>query len=301
MLNDTISTLIRNLNDEQSLAIKELIHQVADFDSNLLIYGETGVGKDFWANYLSAVSSYSTILNLNCGDVPPNLLESEWFGYKRGAFTGADRDFEGKWSKATGGILFLNQIDLLDLNLQARLLRIIERKKFFPLGSVEEQDINVRFVFSADDDIEQKVREGTFRADLFYRISTHKVRIPPLRERKKDIIPLLRYFAKSKQIDFTLGEDDLELLRLYPWRGNIRELENFITSVAIKKKQLTHDDIQLLLKNSTDFLESIINRDITLEELEQKYITFLLQKYRNKVKVANILGISRKSLYNKLK
>lgn len=152
-----IFTLLNNYRDKKSLEIKNKIDRIADFDTNILIYGETGVGKDFWANYLFEISKFKKILNLNCGDVPESLLESEWFGYKKGAFTGADRDYEGKWKKAENGILFLNQIDLLSLNLQSRLLRIIERKKYFPLGANKELDINVRFIFSADRDIEEKV------------------------------------------------------------------------------------------------------------------------------------------------
>jgi transcriptional regulator with PAS, ATPase and Fis domain len=300
MRNGIIFTQAQNLVDEKSLAVKEAIRHAADLNSNLLVYGETGTGKDFWVEYLFEISNYSAILNLNCGDVPENLLESEWFGYKKGAFTGADKDYDGKWKKAEGGLLFLNQVDLLSLNLQSKLLRIIERKKYYPLGSGEETEIHARFVFSADDDIEQKVREGKFRADLYYRVSTYKIWTPPLRDRKKDILPLVAYWARQKNLTVNLSPKALDLLIRYPWRGNIREIENFVAAVSVGKSQITDDDVYLLLKNSGDFFETVKAADMTLEELETRYIDYLMRKYRNKVKVANILKISRKSLYNKL-
>ncbi len=302
MQNDTIFTRIKNLRDKKSLAIKETVHQVADLNTNLLIYGETGVGKDFWVNYLFEISSFPTLVNLNCGDVPENLLESEWFGYKKGAFTGADRDYEGKWKKAEGGILFLNQVDLLSLNLQSKLLRIIERKKYYPLGSNQEKDIQARFIFSADENIEEKVREGTFRQDLYYRISPYRICVPPLRERKKDILPLVKFFANQNRLEIKTSKKGEQLLIDYPWRGNIREIENFITTAAVGKKELTliDDDIFSLLKTSGNFFETVKDSDLSLAELEDRYIDYLLRKYKNKVIVARILKISRKSLYNKL-
>lgn len=302
MQNDTIFTRIKNLRDKKSLAIKETVHQVADLNTNLLIFGETGVGKDFWVNYLFEISSFPTLMNLNCGDVPENLLESEWFGYKKGAFTGADRDYEGKWKKAEGGILFLNQVDLLSLNLQSKLLRIIERKKYYPLGSNQEKDIQARFIFSADENIEEKVREGTFRQDLYYRISPYRICVPPLRERKKDILPLVKFFANQNRLEIKTSKKGEQLLIDYPWRGNIREIENFITTAAVGKKELTliDDDIFSLLKTSVNFFETVKDSDLSLAELEDRYIDYLLRKYKNKVIVARILKISRKSLYNKL-
>jgi two-component system NtrC family response regulator len=301
MPKDTIFTLIKNLKDRKSLEVEKKIRSIADLNTNFLIYGETGVGKDFWVDYLLSISQVPGILNLNCGDVPESLLESEWFGYKKGAFTGADRDYEGKWRKAEGGILFLNQVDLLSVNLQSRLLRIIERKKYFPLGSNQEVGIDVRFVFSADHDIEEKVRKGEFRQDLFYRISSYSILVPPLRERKRDILPLLHYFADQKGVQVNLSPKAVNTLLAYPWRGNIREIENFVNNVTIMKDELTERELGLLIKDSGHLFETIKKPEMSLQELEKEYISFLLQKYKSKVKVAEILNISRKSLYNKLK
>jgi transcriptional regulator with PAS, ATPase and Fis domain len=291
---------IKNLKDKKSLEIKHAIHKIADLNTNLLVYGETGVGKDFWVNYLYQAGPYKTFLNLNCGDVPESLLESEWFGYKKGAFTGADKDYEGKWKKAEGGILFLNQIDLLSLSLQSKLLRIIERKRYYPLGTGEETAIDVRFVFSSDGNIDQKVRDGTFREDLYYRISSYRIWVPPLRERKNDILPLVKYFAKQKGLALAFDKKAANILTEYSWRGNIREIENFITSASVGKSHLTNDDIYGLLKSAEDFFDTVKHREMSMEQMETRYIDYLLRKYKNKVKVAKILGISRKSLYNKI-
>lgn len=300
MQKDTTSILIDNLQDPISLEIKNRIAHVADMNTNLLFSGETGVGKDFWANYLFEVSGYTKMVNLNCGDVPQNLLESEWFGYKKGAFTGAERDFEGKWRKAEGGILFLNQIDLLNLNLQARLLRTIERKKFFPLGSTREVDINVRFLFSADADIETKVRNGEFRQDLFYRISSYHIHIPPLRDRRFDIMPIMNHYAEKHRISLNVSALGNRLLLNHPWSGNIREIENFVRNIALEKKNITDEVILQSIRSSRVFFDIVKNSEMSLPEMEREYISFLLKKYKEKTKVAEILKISRKTLYNKL-
>jgi len=301
MQRDTILALIDNLKDEKSFEIKNKIKSIANFNVNLLIFGETGTGKDFWVEYLYHISNYETLLNLNCGDVPESLIESEWFGYKKGAFTGADKDYEGKWKKADKGILFLNQIDILSINMQSKLLRIIERKKYFPLGSNRETEINVRFVFSTSETILDDVKSGKFREDLFYRISTYSIFIPPLRERKKDILSLTYYFADKYDVKINLDKNSLRLLTNFEWKGNIRELENFIHSLSIENKELNYKNILDKFNSSNNFTKSLMKSEISLEELEKEYILFLLEKYKNKAKVARILNISRKSLYNKLK
>lgn len=300
MPSDTTFTLVKNLKDEKSLAIRDTLHKIADLKTSILIYGETGVGKDFWADYLFRIGSCERMVNLNCGDVPENLLESEWFGFKKGAFTGADKDYDGKWKQAQGGILFLNRIDLLGLNIQSKLLRIIERKKYYPLGSNSEVDIDARFVFSADFDIERKVREGKFREDLYYRISAYSIYVPPLRERKKDILPLFMYFAGQKGLQVNLSADAQKTLTDFPWSGNIRELENVVTSFSIGVSEVTDEHIYSLRKTSQDFFAAVKEKEMSMAEMERQYIEYLLKKYKNKSRVAKILGFSRKSLYNKL-
>ena len=301
MPNDTIFTLISNLKDQKSLAIKETIEKIAPLQTAVLLYGETGTGKDFWAKVLASLSPFQPLLNLGCGDVPETLLESEWFGFQKGAFTGADRDFSGKWKNAENGTLFLNNIDLLSLNMQAKLLRVIERKKFFPLGSTQETDIAARFIFSADSSIAEKVRCGEFRSDLYFRIAAVSIFIPPLRERKKDITPLLQYFCRQHHVDMQLAQETMQRLQEYPWPGNIRELENFVFGLSVRGCPLNEKEVWSLLDQPQSILQIIQSGERSLAEIEKEYIAYLVRKYKNKSLVARILKVSRKSLYNKLK
>jgi transcriptional regulator with PAS, ATPase and Fis domain len=301
MPNDTIFTLISNLKDQKSLAIKETIEKIAPLQTAVLLYGETGTGKDFWAKFLASISPFQPLLNLGCGDVPETLLESEWFGFQKGAFTGADHDFPGKWKNAEKGTIFLNNIDLLSLNMQAKLLRVIERKKFFPLGSTQEMDISARFVFSADSSIEEKVHGGEFRSDLYFRIATVSIFIPSLRERKNDIPPLLHYFCRQHQVDMQLTTQALQKLLDYPWPGNIRELENFVFGLSVRGCPMGEEEVRSLLERPQNILHAIKSGERSLAEMEKEYIAYLVHKYKNKSRVARILKISRKSLYNKLK
>jgi transcriptional regulator with PAS, ATPase and Fis domain len=301
MPNDTIFTLLSNLADQKSLAIRETIGKIAPLPTAVLLYGETGTGKDFWAKVMAGLSPFQPLLNLGCGDVPETLLESEWFGFQKGAFTGADRDFSGKWKTHENGTIFLNNIDLLSLNMQAKLLRVVERKKFFRLGATQETDIAARFIFSADSAIDEKVQRGEFRSDLYFRIATVKIFIPPLRERKNDIQPLLRYFCRQQQVNMQLAPEPLQKLLDYPWPGNIRELENFIFGLAVRQCSLNEKEVWTLLDRPQNILQMIQANERSLAEIEKEYITYLVRKYKNKSQVARILKVSRKSLYNKLK
>ncbi|MCX6554618.1 MAG: sigma 54-interacting transcriptional regulator [Candidatus Aminicenantes bacterium] len=301
MPNDTIFTQISNLPDQKSLRIKETVEKIAPLPTAVLFYGETGTGKDFWAKVLAGLSPFQPLLNLGCGDVPETLLESEWFGFQKGAFTGADRDFDGKWQTAAKGTIFLNHIDLLSLNMQAKLLRVLERRKFFPLGSNQEKEITARFVFSADGAIAEKVRRGEFRADLYFRIAAVSLFIPPLRERRNDIEPLLRYFCRQRQVEIRLAPELMQKLAEYPWPGNIRELENFIFGLSVRGSALGEKDVRTLLDQPQNIMSIIQSGERSLAEVEQEYIGYLLRRYKNKSRVARILKVSRKSLYNKLK
>ncbi|MCK4942552.1 MAG: sigma 54-interacting transcriptional regulator, partial [Candidatus Aminicenantes bacterium] len=161
--------------------------------------------------------------------------------------------------------------------------------------------IPARFVFSADEDIEDKVRRGEFRQDLFFRISSYKIHVPPLRERKNDILPLVLFFARRAGLQVNISPEGMKGLKSYRWTGNIREIENFIHNLSVVGSKLDDEGIYSLHRHSGDLLESVKISDMPLSEMEKKYILFLLKKYRSKVRVADILKISRKSLYNKLK
>ncbi len=297
----TIFPRFFDLPDPASQAVKVTIEKVAGQDTPVLLWGESGSGKDYWAAFLAGASPFQPLLNLGCADVPETLLESEWFGYRKGAFSGADRDYPGKWRQAGKGTIFLNGIDLLGLPMQAKLLRAIERKRIFPLGSASEEEVAARFLFSADSSIEDKVRRGEFRSDLYYRISTVSIFIPPLRERPGDILPLLRHFCSRQGVAIALSGEARRRLLLYPWPGNIRELENFVSGLAVRGGRLDEKAVYALLDRPGAMLDFIRTGERTLAEVEVEYTAYLLRKYRNKSRVARILGISRKSLYNKLK
>ncbi len=274
---------------------------MAGLKVNLLLYGESGSGKDVWAAFTAACRSRGPFVVLHCGDVPETLLESEWFGYRRGAFSGAERDFAGRWAAAEGGTLYLNGIDLLSLNLQAKLLRIVEKNSYFQLGSARETRFDIRFIFSAAADIEYKVSRNLFRPDLFYRISTYSLFVPPLRERQRDIEALLEYFAARESLKLQLTAPARRKLLQYNWPGNIRELENFVRRCAAGSGILDAGQVDSLLDNPGKILENAAFQDWSLKKIQGEYLGLLLKKYKNKSRVASILGISRKSLYNMLK
>ncbi len=302
MPSDTISTLIAELRDGRSQRTRAQVEQVADLDTPVLLLGETGSGKDLFAAYMQSVSRYPHMVNLHCGDTPDTLLESEWFGYRRGAFSGADRDQAGRWQAADGGILFLNGIDLLSPPLQAKLLRVIERRRYFPLGAAQECEVRARFLFSAGPDLARRAATGEFRADLYYRIAALTIEIPPLRERRADILPLLGHFCRRHGVRAELDAASRRLLQEYPWPGNLRELENFAAAAAaVAGGQLDSSQVERLLARQVHAFP-LPGDEPSLAELESRYIRHLLARHDNrKSRVAAILGISRKSLYNKLR
>lgn len=296
----TISSLIDNLRDKDSRILLDRIHRIRDLSSPVLLCGETGSGKDVLIRYLSQISSHRNFLELHCGNVPPELIEAEWFGYRKGAFTGATRNKNGRLAGGRDAIIYFNQIDLLDPHIQRKLLRVIEQRKFFPLGANRELTLQGRLVFSAGNDLDEKLHNGAFRRDLYYRISPLRIDVPPLRQRPADIISLFTYFLKKNQIQNRLSTEGWQWIREYPWMGNIREIENFIQKLAVLKNGIEDQDVISLYRSARSIMAGARETEPTLPELEKKYIRYLLAKYKNKSRVARILGISRKTLYNKL-
>ncbi len=282
----------------QSEDIRRKVEKIAKLDTIVLFSGETGTGKDFWAEYLSVCGESSAFINLNCGDVTPSLLESEWFGYEKGAFTGADRSYEGRWASAGDGVLFINQIDLLDPAIQSRFLRVIERKKYYPVGGLKEVDVEARFVFSATDNIEALVEKGLFRRDLYYRISVYQIHIPPLRDRREEILPFVRHFAEDADIELSISDRCSELLQNYTWPGNIREIGNFVHGCGVMKSAVTDEDVMKFLTGKKGFVSTFYRKEPTMRELTEEYAEYMVGKYRNKSLAAEKMGVSRKTLYN---
>ncbi len=213
--------------DPATIRMLQLAQKAATFDSPIVIYGETGTGKEIIARFIHEKSGRSgSYVQLNCASIPKDLLEGELFGYKKGAFTGAIRDYTGKIAYSDGGTLFLDEIGELPLELQAKLLRVLEIPEYYPIGSNEKKRIDLHIVAATNKNLRKMVDEGSFRNDLYYRIAVVPIAIAPLHERKCDIMPLVEYFLKQKNAGLILSTEAKLQLFSYNWPGNVRELKN---------------------------------------------------------------------------
>jgi DNA-binding NtrC family response regulator len=282
-------------------------------DTTVLIEGETGTGKELLAEYIHFLSPRSSFpfIPLNCGAVPRGLFESELFGYEKGAFTGAlEKGKAGKVEAAEKGTLFLDEVGELPLPAQVKILRVLEEKEYFRIGGNEKKKANVRIVAATNKDLESEVKKGNFRDDLYFRLNVVKLEIPPLRERKEDILPLFRFFADRFNEQFKKGfveisQEAEERILSYPWPGNIRELRNAVERIILLEKG------DAILKKHVSFLGGknggqqeagqvkavIPPQGIVLEDVEKEYIIEALRmKKGNKIQAAKLLGISRSAL-----
>jgi DNA-binding NtrC family response regulator len=296
------------------LEIFGLIENIAKYFTSVLITGETGTGKEVVARAIHGLSPYRAkpLVICDCASIPENLFESELFGYKKGAFTGADKDKRGLFEEADGGIIFLDEIAEIPVAVQAKLLRVLESHQFRPLGANENTQVEVRVIAATNRNLPERVRSGAFREDLFHRLNKVVIELPPLRERLEDIVLLVRHFLQGSNKKFSkdlkgVSREVQKLFLKYGWPGNIRELENVLESAAMLCKK---DFIELanLPKYLRDFIPpqgamAFVGREhlSSLDYLEKDYITYLLKvTKRNLRQTAKILGISRTTLYNKL-
>ncbi|MBI2999370.1 MAG: sigma-54-dependent Fis family transcriptional regulator [Deltaproteobacteria bacterium] len=300
-------------NSDKMQRVFEIVSRVSDVEANVLITGESGTGKELIARAIHYHSSRSRapFIPVNSAAIPETLLESELFGSLRGAFTDAKKDRRGLFREADGGTLFLDEISELPLNLQAKLLRVIEDKEVRPLGASRSEKVDVRILAASNRDIEELAGEGKFRRDLFYRLNVIRVDLPPLRERLEDI-PLLadhflqKFSGKARRKIAGITEDALAALVSYPWPGNVRELEHTIERAVLlgKGEQINVTDLppQLLARsNRAVSLGEAIARGYTLKDLEREYIKKVLEATgENKTEAATILGVDRTTLYRKL-
>jgi transcriptional regulator with PAS, ATPase and Fis domain len=271
-----------------------------------MIRGESGTGKELVAKaiHLNSKRKYFPIVTVNCGAITESLLESEFFGHEKGAFTGANFRRKGKFEMANGGTIFLDEIGTISQKMQVELLRIIETKKFCRVGGNDTITSDFRVIVATNEALEERVKEGKFREDLYYRLNVFSIFIPPLRERRKDIKPLayhfLNKFSTSMNKNVTkISDEAMNFLNTYEWKGNVRELENAIERAVVVG---TGDTIELkdlpLNSNNTSEPEQKFS---TLSEIEKKYIEkTLIQNNWNINKCAGILGIERATLYNKI-
>jgi len=294
----------------ESKAIQEVLSKVARVaksDSTVLIRGDSGTGKELVARAIHSLSDRATqnFISLSCAAIPETLLESELFGYEKGAFTGATRRKPGRFELADSGTMFLDEIGDLSLETQVKLLRVIESQEFERLGGKETVKVNVRIISATNQDLEIKIREKTFREDLYYRLNVITIFIPPLRERKEDIIPLVNNFIQKynqkcgKNIQ-GLTQEAKETLFSYPWPGNIRELENVIERgvVLSRGEAIDKSDLAYLSYQRTEELPL----SLSLKDLEKKHILKVLEKTKgNLSQAAELLGIHRNTLRLKMR
>jgi two-component system response regulator HydG len=295
-------------------AVLDKLEQVADSNANVLLTGESGTGKDLLARALHFESSRrdGPFVPVNCAAIPENLIESELFGYARGAFTDARQSKRGLFQAADDGTLFLDEIGDMPLTLQAKLLRIIEDKKVRPLGAIEEVATDVRIVAATNIDLENAIAQGKFRSDLYYRLATFTLAVPPLRERPEDIKLLVKHFVLRASSEAgkpapEIEPDAMASLMRYRWPGNVRELQNAIQSSVIlcREGRLAIEDLPPRIVGTEKNIGSDINQAVaqrcSLEELERQYVRMVLASVEgNKTEAAAILQIDRKTLYRKL-
>lgn len=288
--------------------------KLSNSDGPILIYGESGTGKELIVDciHYNSIRKHNKLVKINCAAIPNELLESEIFGYEKGAFTGATSLKKGKVEEANEGTLFLDEVSEMDEKLQTKLLRVLEYKSFERLGGNEQLFSDFRLICATNKNILEYVKKERFRRDLFYRINTFNLSLPPLRERKEDIPLLANHFIDLFRNDYVtcvkrINNEAIDVLKKHDWPGNIRELKNVIQRMIsmINKEEITQEDVSLYIsspESTNGKSENIYGNDmVSLEELEKQHIIKVLRKVcGDKDRAVKILGISKKTLYNKI-
>ncbi|MDX1773544.1 sigma-54-dependent transcriptional regulator [Oceanihabitans sediminis] len=297
----------------QSKAIKkviDVINRVKDNKATVFVTGESGTGKELVARSIHYMGKYRTapFIAVNCGAIPENLLESELFGYAKGAFTGADEKRDGFFQAANKGTIFLDEIGNASLATQLRLLRVLQEKEVVRVGSQKVEPIDVRVIAATNLNLKDLIASGRFREDLYYRLTVVEFEVPPLRHRKEDILLLTKKFLLKYGVEFkdnliSITQEAVDALERYDWPGNIRELENTIQRAVIMcDKQVTIGDLPEQLKYNIDFPENEQSELLPLKIIEKNHILKVLEATNNnKTKAAKILQIDRKTLTEKIK
>ncbi|WDJ96070.1 sigma-54-dependent Fis family transcriptional regulator [Xanthomonas campestris pv. incanae] len=294
-----------------SPAIRDLAEQaskVMHTDSPILILGETGTGKSLLAKWLHhhGMRADEAFVDLNCAGLSPDFLETELFGHEKGAFTGATASKQGMLEIADGGTVFLDEIGDVDPRVQPKLLKVLEEKRFRRLGAIREREVDIRLIAATHHDLASKVKEGTFRSDLYFRISSIPLTMPALRDRKEDIVPLARTLLARSLADPSrtpqLTDDAALALREYAWPGNIRELRNVLERAALlcNDNTITRRDLRFESTSAQDAHAGDLN--LTLQQIERQHIKRVLHDVGGKVEQASLrLGVPRSTLYQKIK
>ncbi|WP_235822050.1 sigma-54 interaction domain-containing protein [Gottfriedia luciferensis] len=293
-------------NNKEMNNIVKICEKVAKVDATVLIQGESGTGKGVIAKYIHQKSNRSNapFLSLNCATIPEELLESELFGYKDGAFTGATKGGkQGLLELADGGTVFLDEVGDISPKVQAKLLKVIQEFEFMPVGGKQTKKVNIRILAATNRNLYEMVQNKEFREDLYYRLHVVNLNIPPLRDRKEDIIPLtyhfLSEFNRKHQVNVIISEEALDIFYNYSWPGNIRQLENMLESLVVTSDGIIQKDdlTSLIVENRS---QNPVNEELTdaslqasLEEVEKNIVINSYTKYRNTRKVADDLEISQ--------
>jgi DNA-binding NtrC family response regulator len=297
----------------QMKLIKHLASEVAHTDATVLITGESGTGKELFARAIHAAGkrAHGPLVALNCAGIPENLLESELFGYERGAFTDAKQAKPGKFQLAEGGTLFLDEIGEMSPAAQAKLLRVLEDHHVDPLGGTESHKVNIRVIAATNEDLPAHIKSGRFRLDLYYRLNVYQFRIPPLRERSEDIEPILMAFLNSARIDRgirirAIAPDALKMLQLHDWPGNVRELHNLVEwlTITCRSETIRTEDLPASVRGERSLhadtpheKPSLLAFGLSFQEMEKKMLEEALRKSSGNVSEASrLLKMTRNTL-----
>jgi DNA-binding NtrC family response regulator len=292
--------------------VLKLAEQVAPTESTVLIQGESGTGKEVIARYLHDLSARSdgSFMSLNCGALPESLLESELFGHVKGSFTGAVRDKQGLFAAARGGTFFLDEIGEMSPATQVKLLRVLQEREAIPVGGTEAIPVDVRVVAATNRDLDDEVKQGRFRPDLFYRLNVIAIHLPPLRDRRDDIELFVNAFLEriTKEqggVPKRLAPEAMDAILAYDWPGNVRELENALERAVVLTRgetiPVTAMPVKVTERHAEPLVAERVHPNPTLETIERAYITWVLQtEGGNKSRAAEVLGIDPSTLYRKL-
>jgi DNA-binding NtrC family response regulator len=294
------------------LEVLKLAEHVSPTESTVLIQGESGTGKEVIARYIHNMSNRAEgpFLSINCGALPENLLESELFGHVKGSFTGAVRDKQGLFAAARGGSFFLDEVGEMPPSLQVKLLRVLQEREAIPVGATEAIPVDVRIIAATNRDLEEEIRRGNFRSDLFYRLNVIALNLPALRERRDDLLLLLEAFLQTMAQEAgsepkALASEALDAVMVYEWPGNVRELENALEhAVVLSRGNLIEAGAlpeRITRRRKEPLVAERSYRNPTLEVIERAYIMWVLQaEGGNKTRAAEVLGIDPSTLYRKL-
>jgi two-component system nitrogen regulation response regulator NtrX len=298
--------------------VRELIDQSADSDARILILGENGTGKELVAREIHRRSrrAQASFIEVNCASIPETLIESELFGHEKGAFTDAYARRKGKFELANGGTLFLDEIADMSLSTQAKVLRVLQEMKFERIGGEKSISVDVRVIAATNKHIQEEIRSGRFREDLYFRINVIPIFVPPLRDRIEDLVELVDYFmgkyrGSSDESPRRFSEDSLQLLRTYSWPGNIRELKNFIERINImnEEKVISADAVRRFLTSRTDWEKDELLKGFesmklneAKDEFEREFLVKKLEENEQSItRTSRALGITPSHLHNKIK